>query len=70
VQRLGRDQKPSQQPRLSRHRGADRRPCHVIARKRSRWQVETLFDDTKQYAGLGACWCWHDAPWSATSPWC
>lgn len=29
----------------------------VIDRKRSRWQVETLFHDSKQYAGLGACQC-------------
>jgi hypothetical protein len=29
----------------------------VLDRKRSRWQVETLFHDAKQYAGLGACQC-------------
>lgn len=23
----------------------------------SRWSVETLFHDTKQYVGLEACWC-------------
>ena len=33
----------------------------VVARKRSRWSVETIFRDTKQYAGLGACQCWSDA---------
>ena len=33
----------------------------VVARKQSRWQVETIFRDTKQYAGLGACQCWTDA---------
>jgi DDE superfamily endonuclease len=32
----------------------------VVARKQSRWQVETVFRDTKQYAGLGACQCWTD----------
>jgi hypothetical protein len=32
----------------------------VIARKRSRWQVETLFHDSKQYAELGACQCFTD----------
>ena len=33
----------------------------VVARKQSRWSVETIFRDTKQYAGLGACQCWTDA---------
>ena len=33
----------------------------VVVRKQSRWQVETIFRDTKQYAGLGACQCWSDA---------
>ncbi|HXQ57338.1 MAG TPA: transposase [Actinomycetes bacterium] len=32
----------------------------VVVRKQSRWQVETIFRDTKQYAGLGACQCWTD----------
>jgi hypothetical protein len=32
----------------------------VVTRKQSRWQVETIFRDTKQYAGLGACQCWTD----------
>jgi hypothetical protein len=32
----------------------------VVERKRSRWSVETIFRDTKQYAGLGACQCWTD----------
>jgi DDE superfamily endonuclease len=32
----------------------------VVTRKRSRWSVETIFRDTKQYAGLGACQCWTD----------
>lgn len=31
-----------------------------MVRKQSRWQVETVFRDTKQYAGLGACQCWTD----------
>jgi hypothetical protein len=31
-----------------------------VARKHSRWSVETIFRDTKQYAGLGACQCWTD----------
>lgn len=29
----------------------------VVERKVSRWQVETLFRDTKQYAGLEVCQC-------------
>jgi len=29
-------------------------------RKRSRWSVETVFRDTKQFAGLEACQCWVD----------
>lgn len=33
----------------------------VVARKHSRWNVETVFRDTKQYAGLGACQCWSEA---------
>lgn len=32
----------------------------VVERKRSRWSVETIFRDTKQYAGLEACQCWAD----------
>jgi Transposase DDE domain len=32
----------------------------VVVRKQSRWQVETIFRDSKQYAGLGACQCWTD----------
>ncbi len=32
----------------------------VITCKRSRWSVETVFQDTKQYAGLEACQCWVD----------
>jgi DDE superfamily endonuclease len=32
----------------------------VVTRKRSRWSVETIFRDTKQSAGLGACQCWTD----------
>jgi DDE superfamily endonuclease len=34
----------------------------VVDRKRSRWNVETIFRDSKQYAGLGACQCRSDAP--------
>jgi DDE superfamily endonuclease len=33
----------------------------VVARKHSRWSVDTIFRDTKQYAGLGACQCFTDA---------
>jgi hypothetical protein len=33
----------------------------VVDRKHNRWSVETIFRDTKQYAGLGACQCWTDA---------
>ena len=29
----------------------------VVQRKRSRWSVETLFRDAKQFSGLGACQC-------------
>lgn len=29
----------------------------MVMRKRSRWQVETIFRDTKQYGGLEACQC-------------
>ena len=32
----------------------------LLQRKRSRWEVETLFRDSKQLAGLGACPCWVD----------
>lgn len=32
----------------------------MVQRKRSRWEVETIFRDTKQFAGLGACQCWVD----------
>jgi len=32
----------------------------LVARKRSRWSIETIFRDTKQYAGLEACQCWVD----------
>ena len=33
----------------------------VVQRKQSRWSVETIFRDSKQYAGLGACQCFTDA---------
>jgi hypothetical protein len=33
----------------------------VVERKHSRWSVETIFRDTKQYTGLGACQCDSDA---------
>jgi hypothetical protein len=32
----------------------------MVVRKRSRWSVETLFRDTKQFASLEACQCWAD----------
>jgi hypothetical protein len=32
----------------------------VVQRKHSRWEVETIFRDSKQFAGLGACQCWVD----------
>jgi hypothetical protein len=38
---------------------ADR--TRMVERKRSRWSVETVFRDTKQFAGLQACQCWVDA---------
>jgi hypothetical protein len=33
----------------------------TVQGKRSRWSVETVFRDTKQYAGFAACQCWVDA---------
>ncbi len=35
----------------------------VVRRKRSRWSIETIFRDTKQFAGLQACQCWTDQGW-------
>lgn len=32
----------------------------LVLRKRSRWPIETIFRDTKQFAGLEACQCWAD----------
>jgi hypothetical protein len=32
----------------------------MVVRKRSRWSVETVFRDSKQFAGLEACQCWGD----------
>jgi DDE superfamily endonuclease len=32
----------------------------LVIRKRSRWSIETVFRDTKQYAALSACQCWVD----------
>jgi DDE superfamily endonuclease len=32
----------------------------LVERKRSRWRIETIFRDTQQLAGLGACQCWVD----------
>jgi hypothetical protein len=32
----------------------------LLHRERSRWSVETVFRDTKQFAGLEACQCWVD----------
>jgi hypothetical protein len=32
----------------------------LVERKRRRWSVETLFRDSKQFAGLEACQCWVD----------
>lgn len=32
----------------------------TVRDRRSRWSVETVFRDTKQYAGLEACQCWVD----------
>ena len=29
----------------------------IVLRKRSRWSVETLFRDAKQFSGLAACQC-------------
>jgi hypothetical protein len=35
----------------------------IVERKRSRWSVETVFRDGKQYAGLDGCQCWSDVAW-------
>jgi len=32
----------------------------MVLRKRSRWSVETVFRDSKQFAGLEGCQCWAD----------
>jgi hypothetical protein len=32
----------------------------LVQRKWSRWRIETIFRDSKQLAGLGACQCWVD----------
>lgn len=32
----------------------------LVERKRARWPIETVFRDTKQFAGLEACQCWVD----------
>lgn len=32
----------------------------MVVRKRSRWSVETVFRDSKQFSGLEACQCWAD----------
>jgi hypothetical protein len=32
----------------------------MVERKRSRWSVETVFRDSKQFTGLEACQCWVD----------
>jgi len=32
----------------------------LVERKRARWPIETVFRDTKQFAGLQACQCWVD----------
>lgn len=32
----------------------------LVRRKHARWSIETIFRDTKQYAGLAACQCWTD----------
>lgn len=32
----------------------------VVERKRKRWPIETVFRDSKQFAGLEACQCWAD----------
>jgi hypothetical protein len=33
----------------------------LVLRKRSRWSVETVFRDAKQFGGLGACQAWVDS---------
>jgi hypothetical protein len=34
--------------------------AELVHRKWSRWRIETIFRDSKQLAGLGACQCWAD----------
>jgi len=34
-----------------------------VLRKRSRWSIETLFRDAKQFSGLAACQCRVDQAW-------
>ena len=34
----------------------------MVLRKRSRWSVETVFCDSKQFTGLEACQCRADVP--------
>ncbi len=40
---------------VSNHLGADL--TTLVQRKHSRWSIETVFRDTKQFAGLAACQC-------------
>lgn len=35
----------------------------VVVRKRSRWSIETVFRDSKQFAGWSACQCRTDQAW-------
>jgi hypothetical protein len=37
--------------------------AELVHRKWSRWRIETIFRDSKQLAGLGACQCWTDQAW-------
>ncbi len=41
---------------VSNDRSLDLTP--MVCRKRSRWSVETVFRDSKQFTGLEACQCW------------
>jgi len=36
--------------------------ANMVLRKRSRWSVETVFRDSKQFSGLEGCQCWTDQP--------
>ncbi|HUS14412.1 MAG TPA: transposase [Chloroflexia bacterium] len=36
-------------------------PTSLVESKRSRWSIETVFRDAKQFSGFAACQCWGEA---------